>query len=170
MTVVVAEGIKLGEIPSCNTQALADGHNDDWWSSIHPFLKAVSSIIFSCVLHNTSNISALHKKTTEINPLYYRIMFSACFDSVAKCGPLLSLRLFSLIILPPETLIVDSTRNAVVWKCDLGNYVNRFGQIFLFVCFLQCKAKAIPLQAWTGPEGSRRLRLLDFKTFGTWRC
>jgi hypothetical protein len=24
--------------------------------------------------------------------------------------------------------------------------------------------KAIPLQAWTGPEGSRRLRLLDFKT------
>jgi hypothetical protein len=26
--------------------------------------------------------------------------------------------------------------------------------------------KAIPLQAWTGPEGSRRLRLPDFKTFG----
>jgi len=29
------------------------------------------------------------------------------------------------------------------------------------------KCKAIPLQAWTGPEGSRRLRLPDFKTFGT---
>jgi hypothetical protein len=27
--------------------------------------------------------------------------------------------------------------------------------------------KAIPLQAWTGPEGSRRLRLPDFKTVGT---
>jgi len=26
--------------------------------------------------------------------------------------------------------------------------------------------KAIPLQAWTGPEGSRRLRLPDFKTIG----
>jgi len=26
------------------------------------------------------------------------------------------------------------------------------------------KGKAIPLQAWTGPEGSRRLRLPDFKT------
>jgi hypothetical protein len=25
------------------------------------------------------------------------------------------------------------------------------------------------LQAWTGPEGSRRLRLPDFKTIGTWR-
>jgi len=31
------------------------------------------------------------------------------------------------------------------------------------------KVKAIPLQAWTGPEGSRRLRLPDFKTIGTWR-
>jgi len=26
---------------------------------------------------------------------------------------------------------------------------------------------AIPLQAWIGSEGSRRLRLSDFKTFGT---
>jgi len=31
------------------------------------------------------------------------------------------------------------------------------------------KAKAIPLQAWTGPEGTRRLRFPDFKTIGTWR-
>ena len=29
------------------------------------------------------------------------------------------------------------------------------------------KDKAIPLQARTGPEGSRRLRLPDFKTIGT---
>jgi len=27
--------------------------------------------------------------------------------------------------------------------------------------------KAIPLQAWTGPKGSRRLSLPDFKTIGT---
>jgi hypothetical protein len=27
--------------------------------------------------------------------------------------------------------------------------------------------KAIPLQAWTGPEGSRMWRLPDFKTVGT---
>jgi len=31
------------------------------------------------------------------------------------------------------------------------------------------KGKAIPLQAWTGPEGSRRLSFPDFKTIGTWR-
>jgi hypothetical protein len=29
------------------------------------------------------------------------------------------------------------------------------------------KGKAIPLQASIGPEGSRRLRLPDFKTVGT---
>jgi hypothetical protein len=29
------------------------------------------------------------------------------------------------------------------------------------------KGKAIPLQALTGPEGSRRARLPDFKTNGT---
>ena len=28
---------------------------------------------------------------------------------------------------------------------------------------------AMPLQAWTGREGSRRLRFPDFKTIGTWR-
>jgi len=32
--------------------------------------------------------------------------------------------------------------------------------------FVKGKGKAIPLQAWTCPEGSRRLRLLDFKTGG----
>jgi len=29
------------------------------------------------------------------------------------------------------------------------------------------KGKTIPLEAWTGPEGSRSLRLPDFKTIGT---
>jgi len=29
------------------------------------------------------------------------------------------------------------------------------------------KGKATPLQTWTGPESSRRLRLPDFKTIST---
>jgi hypothetical protein len=33
--------------------------------------------------------------------------------------------------------------------------------------FCKGKAKAIPLQAWTGLEGSRRLRLPEFKKIGT---
>jgi len=31
-------------------------------------------------------------------------------------------------------------------------------------------SKAIPLQTWTGPKGSRSLRLPDLKTFDTWMC
>jgi len=27
-----------------------------------------------------------------------------------------------------------------------------------------CKGKAVPLQAWSGPEGSRKLRFPDFVT------
>jgi hypothetical protein len=35
----------------------------------------------------------------------------------------------------------------------------------LFDCLKSMvKGKAIPLQAWTGTEGSRRLRVTDFKT------
>jgi hypothetical protein len=30
------------------------------------------------------------------------------------------------------------------------------------------KCKAISLQTWTGPEGSRKLRLPDFKIIGTY--
>jgi hypothetical protein len=30
------------------------------------------------------------------------------------------------------------------------------------------KVKEIPVQAWTCPEGSRRLRLPDFKKIDTW--
>jgi len=35
--------------------------------------------------------------------------------------------------------------------------------------FKGLKGKVIPLQAWRGPEGSRRLRLPDFKTISTER-
>ena len=33
--------------------------------------------------------------------------------------------------------------------------------------YIKVKVKQSYLQAWTGPEGSRRLRLPDFKTIGT---
>jgi hypothetical protein len=39
----------------------------------------------------------------------------------------------------------------------------------LLYALMVCIGKAIPLQAWTGPEGSRRVSLPDFKTVGTWR-
>jgi hypothetical protein len=36
-----------------------------------------------------------------------------------------------------------------------------------YINMFKDKSKAIPLQALTDPEGSRRLRLPDFKTIGT---
>ena len=39
----------------------------------------------------------------------------------------------------------------------------------VFVVALRGKGKAIPSHAWTGPEGSRRLRLPDFETVDTLR-
>ena len=37
--------------------------------------------------------------------------------------------------------------------------------IYIYMCTY--KGKAILLQAWTGPQGSRKLKLPDFKTVGT---
>jgi len=33
-----------------------------------------------------------------------------------------------------------------------------------FVCSIECKGKVVPLQAWTDPEDSRKLRFPDFMT------
>jgi hypothetical protein len=40
-------------------------------------------------------------------------------------------------------------------------------EALIFDIWLEGKGKSILLQAWTGPEGSRSLRLPDFKTIGT---
>jgi hypothetical protein len=46
-------------------------------------------------------------------------------------------------------------------------YTNVRPQIYSKECGIKVKGKAIPLQACTVPEVSRRLRLPDFKTVGT---
>jgi hypothetical protein len=33
-------------------------------------------------------------------------------------------------------------------------------------CISLCQGKAVPLQAWSGPEGSRKLRFPDYMTTG----
>jgi len=45
--------------------------------------------------------------------------------------------------------------------------VGRLHQLFHYTFRNVKKGKTIPLQTWTGPKGSRRLRLPDFKTIGT---
>jgi len=46
-------------------------------------------------------------------------------------------------------------------------YISEKNMIQLLLVIMHIKAKAIPLKAWTGPNGSRRWRLPDFKTIGT---
>jgi hypothetical protein len=63
------------------------------------------------------------------------------------------------------TLSCKGSRNIALPRVAAGhglisNIVSKYGK---------GKGKAIPLQAWTGPEGSRRLSLPDFKTLGTLR-
>ena len=41
-------------------------------------------------------------------------------------------------------------------------YYHKF--MLVFVLITHYKGKAVPLQAWAGPEGSRKLRLPDFVT------
>ena len=49
----------------------------------------------------------------------------------------------------------------------LVNMQSKANAAYLIYPAVQSKGKAIPLQAWTGPEGSRRLRFPDFKTIDT---
>ena len=47
--------------------------------------------------------------------------------------------------------------------------VHVWGPIWVKLCIGIHVIKTIPLQAWTGPEDSRMLRLPDVKIIGTWR-
>jgi len=47
------------------------------------------------------------------------------------------------------------------------NYGLKYSNYDVNKNIMEIKGKAIPVQAWTGPEGSRRLRPPDFKTIGT---
>jgi len=42
--------------------------------------------------------------------------------------------------------------------------LERFSLIFEYFSKIKGKGKAVPLQAWSGPEGSRKLRFPDFMT------
>jgi hypothetical protein len=57
----------------------------------------------------------------------------------------------------------NNTNNMSIFSCAF-NYTT--GDKVNYLIFTD-KGKAIPLQALTGPEGSRKLRLPDFKTIGT---
>jgi hypothetical protein len=63
---------------------------------------------------------------------------------------------------------LSEERSASLFKVNLSIY--HINEVFHKIHDLKpSKAKSIPLQAWTGPEGSRKQRLSDLKTIGTLR-
>ena len=61
--------------------------------------------------------------------------------------------------------IIMTVNCNILWK--KGYYFEKWCTLHLWQIFV--KGKAIPVQAWTNPDHSRRLRLPDFMTIGTWR-
>ena len=52
---------------------------------------------------------------------------------------------------------------------DVANTINlSWKNMYDYTGYNMTESKAVPLQVWIGPEGSRMLRLPDFKTFGAW--
>jgi hypothetical protein len=68
----------------------------------------------------------------------------------------------------PNKYVTNSDSNILnfrVMRCSsIALHVIRCTTSIYLSYQVKGKGNSIPLQAWTGPEGSRRLRLLDFKT------
>jgi hypothetical protein len=45
-----------------------------------------------------------------------------------------------------------------------GQFINHYKYFLMLSLLMKGKDKAVPLQAWSGPEGSRKLRFPDFMT------
>ena len=62
---------------------------------------------------------------------------------------------------------VSGVSRPIIRRYNRTHTYTTIGTYYSFqVLKIRVKGEAIPLQAWTGPEGSRRLRLPDFKTIG----
>jgi hypothetical protein len=61
----------------------------------------------------------------------------------------------------------ENFKNTIICHVALLSRLVAFNTHHDMHAYIGGKGKAIPLQALTGPEGSRRLRLQDFKTIGT---
>jgi len=54
------------------------------------------------------------------------------------------------------------SKNSYTFKFSLEVIKQLIGRLMRLTC--KGKGKAVPLEAWSGPEGSRNLRYLDFMT------
>ena len=88
-----------------------------------------------------------------------------------------SYRLWRVVVCDQETSKTRGLKPATgPWKYNHNGLqsqenkqTNKQYQCINKISCLKITGKAMPLLVWTGPEGSRRLRLSDFKTVSTWR-
>jgi hypothetical protein len=99
-----------------------------------------------------------------------------CSHEAIKCGSNLGaiLATKTLIISPPLRMAYKNLRNQqneiqiFQWVHFAMPWSVLSLQTVETTCVYRVRGnKTIPLQAWTGPKGSRRLRLPDFMTIGT---
>ena len=93
--------------------------------------------------------------------------FYRCACHILTVGPDFSL---TLVLIIAKVKFVAQDANAFIGIVKVReSWRKAWGSVFIWTWWCLSKAKAIPLQAWTGPEDSRKLRLPDFKTIGTGR-
>jgi len=118
-----------------------------------------------CKVLTLSYTVVLCNKTQDRN-CRYKVELRPVRATIVSVGKVVS-------ITCPESVTVDlriqhalHTHHIVL--CGLSSCTVSFPHNLIKGTILGRKViKAIPLQAWTGPKGFRRLRLPDFKTIGT---
>ena len=71
---------------------------------------------------------------------------------------------------PAHTQSYVTTELNIVVSAPQHSGMFRPLDVLTTVPITSCTDKAILLEAWAGSEGTRRLRVQDFKTIGTRRC
>ena len=64
---------------------------------------------------------------------------------------------------------VDGRTTSNVYRVGEVDKSSIMSPLVLVISLTQTDKESNPTRAWIGPEGSRRLRLPDFKTISTWR-
>jgi hypothetical protein len=55
-------------------------------------------------------------------------------------------------------------RRSHVLEIQIYHSIGNITLLYAFTYSVKIKGKSVPLQAWSGPEGSRKLRFLDIMT------
>ena len=141
------------------------------WNVQHYRLRDTESrpVSSDCLLEYITSLSHSNSLRLFVGPLFYLTNVVChyrvpCINSAHSIdGPYTGR--WQVIVVRPQCIALNGTvtelwviRDVFVSRLPWHDWVS-----------ISVKGKATPLQAWTGPEGSRWLRLSEFKIFGTWR-